>query len=174
MFFQAEITKVIDLQEKCDRCQETTRKSGCGGPRMLGGNISACIVCKKGKKPCSFAPAAGSRAAPLSVGDDVVVPRESRGTRAAAKRARSPSPEEEVEVVAPAVHKRVRRAARRSSPVAGPSSEYPGSSAEYKAELARLEQAYLDSGLKIHQARLNHVRNRAALADHMGIPVTDI
>jgi hypothetical protein len=77
-------------------------------------------------------------------------------------------------VVVPAVNKRVRRVARRLSPVAGPSSEEPGSSAEYKAELARLEQAYLDSGLNVHKAWLDHVRNRAALADHLGIHVTDI
>jgi hypothetical protein len=141
---------------------------------MLGGSISPCIVCKKAKKPCSFAPAPGSKAAPFSVGDDVVVPRGSTVRRTVSKRARSPSAEEEVEVVVPAVNKRVRRAARPSSPVAGPSAEEPGSSAEYKAELARLEQAYLDSGLKVHKARLDHVRNRAALADHMGIPVTDI
>jgi hypothetical protein len=139
---------------------------------MLGGSISPCIVCKKAKKPCSFAPTPGSKAAPLSVGDDVIVPRESSGKRAVQKRGRSPSVE--VEVVLPAASKRVRRAARRSSPVAGPSAEESGSSAEYKAELARLEKAYLDSGLKVHTARLNHVRNRAALADHMGIPVTDI
>jgi hypothetical protein len=139
---------------------------------MLGGSISPCIVCKKAKKPCSFVPTPGSKAAPLSVGEDVVVLRGSSGKRAAQKRGRSPS--EEIEVVLPASTKRVRRAARPSSPVAGPSSEGPESSVEYKAELARLEQAYLDSGLGVHMARLKHVRNRAALADHMGIPVADI
>jgi hypothetical protein len=78
---------LLFLQEKCDRCQETVRMTSCRGPRMLGGFISPCIVCKKAKKPCSFVPAPGSKAAPVSVGDDVVVPWGSTVRRTALKRA---------------------------------------------------------------------------------------
>ena len=139
---------------------------------MLQGALSACIVCKRGKKPCSFVPDTPTRKAPVRK----------------QKRARSDSEDKSIADVREESSKRPRRRSGRAKIVSDPSipdaaeveismedvDSEGDSEVNQDEEKERLRKRFVETADVLARARAEHLLARAQLAECYGVSVTDV